>query len=191
MYYPLYCCTIHHTVTIATEWSHLHDLFNNSNDIGPIQQKRILLKIKQHAFLIISMYINNRMHASTSFIHAQYIFLLICTLYKDFKCIALFNSHTFLHDDYVKVLLTLSVQMSSSSFFLWRPCWSVFCFLLLFYSLFFCLFSFGHGSVCASICVLFFINAAVSSNFYVIKKTKKQTKEQRKQQKQIDLFSLR
>jgi hypothetical protein len=39
----------------------LHDLFNNSNDIGPIQQRRILLKIKQHAFLIISMYINNRM----------------------------------------------------------------------------------------------------------------------------------
>lgn len=74
MYYPLYCCIINYTVTIATELSHLHDLFNNSNDIGPIQQKRILLKIKQHAFLIISMYINNRMHASTSFIHAQYIF---------------------------------------------------------------------------------------------------------------------
>ena len=96
MYYPLYCCTIHHTVTIATELSHLHDLFNNSNDIGPIQQKRILLKIKQHASLFISMYINNRMHASTSFIHAQYIFL---------------------HDDYVQGLLTLSVQMNWSSFF--------------------------------------------------------------------------
>lgn len=64
--------------------------------------------------------------------------------------------------------------------FLWRPCWSVFCFLLLLYSLVFCLFSFGHGSVCASICVLFFINAAVSPNFYVIKKNIKQTKEQKK-----------
>ena len=67
-------------------------------------------------------------------------------------------------------------------------------FYLVFYSLFICLFFFWLWCCVCFGLHFFFINAAVSSNFYVInKQTNKQTKKQKtkKTKQRIDLFSFR